>query len=88
MSLSQRLVHHKSSLADHTHMPHPQMEENMKRAQERDAVNRCKFYFRRCMLPEDVDEDEEPPSTPQAASHDHEYSLMTIDTIINGKVRC
>ena len=60
------------------------MEENMKRAQVRDAVHRELFYFRKSLLPED-DEDEDRPAV-QQSSHDDEYTLMNIDTIINGKV--
>lgn len=56
----------------------------MKRAQVRDAVHRELFYFRKSLLPED-DEDEE-RATLQQTSHDDEYTLMNIDTIINGKV--
>ena len=48
----------------------------------RDAVNSQKFYFRKSVVPED--EEEEKDHTPQ--SHDHEYTEMSINTILNGKV--
>jgi len=64
------------------------MEENMKRAQSRDAVHRETFYFRKSVVPEDDTEDEKEEGDPQPRSHDHEYTLMSIDTIINGKVCC
>ena len=57
----------------------------MKRAQKRDAVNLEKFYFRKSLVPEDIEEETEAGPT-QNRSHDHEYTLMSIDTIINGKV--
>lgn len=62
----------------------------MRRAQKRDAVKSERFFFRKSLVPEDKDEgvgdggrDE---TTPKPASHDHEYTLMSIDTIVNGKV--
>ena len=60
-------------------------------AQVRDTIHRRKFHFRKSLLLEDEGDDEEAPPTTTAAtggtvSHDHEYTLMTIDTIINGKV--
>ena len=64
------------------YVPMSKVEENMKRAEARDAVNSQKFYFRKSVVPED--EDEEKGAQPQ--SHDHEYTLMSIDTILNGKV--
>ena len=65
----------------------------MKRAQVRDAVHSQMFYFRKSVVPED-DEDEDTEeregegaqATPTLRSHDHEYTLMSIDTIVNGKV--
>lgn len=60
-----------------------QMEENFRRAQLRDAVHSQKFFFRKSVIPED---EEEVDHTHQHKSHDHEYTLMNIDTIINGKV--
>ena len=66
----------------------------MRRAQKRDAVNTEKFYFRMSLVPEDEEEEEEEGGAKKAESeaassprsHDHEYTLMSIDTIINGKV--
>ena len=66
-----------------------QMEENMKRAQVRDAVKSQMFYFRKNLVPEDDEEEEETDPAPSAKapkSHDNEYTLMNVDTIINGKV--
>ena len=54
----------------------------MQRSQLRDAVNSQKFYFRKSVVPEDEEEAKDHP--PQ--SHDHEYTEMSINTIINGKV--
>ena len=66
----------------------------MRRAQSRDAVHREMFYFRKSLVPEDDKEEEEEEEdgasgggTGHPRSHDHEYTLMSIDTIINGKVR-
>ena len=61
------------------------MQENMERAQQRDAVHREKFYFRKSVVPED-DEDEAAEGAGPHGSHDHEYTEMSVDTIINGKV--
>ena len=61
------------------------MQENMERAQQRDAVHREKFYFRKSVVPED-DEDEAAEEAWPHGSHDHEYTEMSVDTIINGKV--
>ena len=64
-----------------------QMQENMRRAQQRDAVHQEKFYFRKSVVPEDDEEEEEEgekESLPK--SHDHEFTEMTLDTIVNGKV--
>lgn len=64
------------------------MEENMRRAQHRDAVTLGKFFFRKSVVPEDTGEEgegEESGAT-QPTSHDQEYTLMSIDTILNGKV--
>ena len=65
----------------------------MRRAQSRDAVHREMFYFRKSLVPEDDKEEEEEEEdgasggdTGHPRSHDHEYTLMNIDTIINGKV--
>ncbi len=54
----------------------------MRRSQLRDAVNSQKFYFRKSVVPEDEEEAKDHP--PQ--SHDHEYTEMSINNIINGKV--
>ncbi len=62
------------------------MEENFKRGQQRDAINNQNFYFRKSVVPEDDEDEEETDHTHQPKSHDHEYTLMNIDTIINGKV--
>ena len=65
-----------------------QMEENMRRAGKRDAVNTGEFFFRKSLVPEDEDEEVESDSAATSKSHDHEYTLMSIDTIVNGKVSC
>ena len=68
----------------------------MDRAVKRDATRREMFYFRKSLVPDSHDENgetdsgagKEPPRSDAAAkSHDHEYTLMSIDTIMNGKVR-
>ena len=53
----------------------------MKKAQKRDAVRQELFYFKKQVAPED---DEFSPTG--SLSHDEEYTLMSIDAIINGKV--
>lgn len=69
----------------------------MRRAQVRDAIHRELFYFRKNPFPEEEQEKEgveadgasagvSHPTGPQSKSHDDEYSQMTIDAIINGKV--
>jgi glutamate--cysteine ligase catalytic subunit len=60
-----------------------QMQENMTRAQKRDAVRNEKFYFRKSVVPDD-DKDDNEGAEPKG-SHDHEYTEMSVDTIINGK---
>ena len=65
--------------------PTNQMKENMKRAQVRDSVHREKFFFRKSLVPDDDEDDDNEGAEPQR-SHDNEYTEMTIDTIINGKV--
>ena len=60
------------------------MEENMKRAVQRDAVKTQQFYFRKSLFPED--EEEAAESSHASTSHDHEYTLMDTNTIINGRV--
>ena len=61
------------------------MQENMEHAQQRDAINRKKLFFRKSIVPED-DEDENEEGVEPRGSHDHEYTEMTVDTILNGKV--
>ena len=72
-----------------------QMEENMHRAVKRDATREEMFYFRKSLVPDshyetgatDGSTSKEPAATADATkSHDHEYTLMSIDTIMNGKV--
>lgn len=58
----------------------------MKRAVMRDAVRTQQFYFRKSFVPED-EEDVDSSHTSKPKSHDHEYTLMDTNTIINGKVR-
>ncbi len=65
----------------------------MQWSQTRDAMNRKQFYFRNNPFPEDDDEEEgcdrvdsPHPDGAQAKPHEDEYSLMSIDAIINGKV--
>ena len=67
------------------------MEKNMRRALNRDAVHREEFYFRKCLVPEGDEEEELITGTKGATaanppSIDSEYTLMSINTIINGKV--
>ena len=63
-----------------------QMQENMVRAQKRDAVRSEKFYFRKSVVPDDDDDDDANEGAGPKRSHDHEYTEMSVDTIINGKV--
>ena len=77
------------------------MEENMRRAQKRDAVNNEMFFFRKNLAAVDGEEVKGQGSSSgfsavisngshdesHVESHDHEYTLMNIDTIMNGKVR-
>ena len=63
-----------------------QMQENMVRAQRRDAIHREKFHFRKSLVPDD-DEDDDNEGVEPHESHDHEYTEMSMDTIINGKVQ-
>ena len=60
------------------------MQENMVRAQKRDAIRRERFYFRKSVVPDD-DEDETNEGVESRGSHDHEYTEMSVDTILNGK---
>ncbi|CAI8000011.1 Glutamate--cysteine ligase catalytic subunit, partial [Geodia barretti] len=64
-------------------IPISKMQENMTRAQKRDAVRSEKFYFRKSVVPDD-DKDDNEGAEPKG-SHDHEYTEMSVDTIINGK---
>jgi glutamate--cysteine ligase catalytic subunit len=72
-------------------IPISKMQENMVRAQARDAIHRERFYFRKSVVPDD-DEDEgaEPSGSRDQGveprrSHDQEYTEMSIDAILNGK---
>ena len=71
----------------------------MRRAVKRDAARQAMFYFRKNVIADDDDSDEvgttvdgsssEEPAAAAAAStksHDHEYTLMSVDKIMNGKV--
>lgn len=58
----------------------------MKRAVMRDAARSQQFYFRKSFVPED-EEDVDSSHASKPKSHDHEYTLMDTNTIINGKVR-
>ncbi len=62
----------------------------MRRSIKRDAVHQEMFYFRKSLVPEGDEEDELITDTKPAAatppSLDHEYTLMNVNTIINGKV--
>ena len=63
-----------------------QMQENMARAQKRDAVRSEKFYFRKSVVPDDDKDDDDKDGAEPRGSHDHEYTEMSVDAIINGKV--
>ena len=63
-----------------------QMHENMARAQKRDAVRSEKFYFRNTIFSDDDDDEDAIEGAGPKGSHDHEYTEMSVDTIINGKV--
>ena len=55
----------------------------------RDAVKTQEFYFRKSLVPEDEEEEggaSDGHTHQQPVSHDHEYTQMSVDTIINGKV--
>ena len=63
----------------------------MHRAVARDAARQGLFYFRKSLVPEDEEEngeeeEDQAAASAQATSHENEYTLMNIDTIINGKV--
>ncbi|CAI8027314.1 Glutamate--cysteine ligase catalytic subunit [Geodia barretti] len=61
------------------------MQENMARAQKRDAVRSEKFYFRKSVVPDDDKDDDDKEGAEPRGPHDHEYTEMSVDTIINGK---
>lgn len=66
----------------------------MRRAVKRDAVHGEMFYFRKSVVPDGDEEDElltttdteSTEKTKPTTSIDDEYSLMSVNTIINGKV--
>ena len=67
----------------------------MRHAVKRNATQREMFYFRKSLVPDSHNEtgttddgvSKEPAAVATVAkSHDHEYTLMSIDTIMNGKV--
>lgn len=66
------------------------MQENMKRGTRRNAVHTEQFYFRKCLVDDDDDETKEDSQNfktrSHEKSHDHEYALMDVNTIVNGKV--
>ena len=57
-------------------IPISKVDENMARAQKRDALRREKFWFRRDIV-----------SSKQDENNKEEYTEFTINEIINGKVR-
>uniref|UniRef100_A0A8C4X1B7 Glutamate--cysteine ligase n=1 Tax=Eptatretus burgeri TaxID=7764 RepID=A0A8C4X1B7_EPTBU len=67
-------------------IPLSKVDENLKSAQKRDAVRQSKFYFRK-----DIGTGGNPelscccPNVNNADSDNEEFTLMSIDTIINGK---
>ncbi|ELK30655.1 Glutamate--cysteine ligase catalytic subunit [Myotis davidii] len=71
-------------------IPLSKVDENMKVAQKRDAVLQGKFYFRKDICKGGnavVDGCGKAQQGAELAAEDHEeYALMSIDTIINGKV--
>ena len=74
------------------------MQENMKRGTRRNAVHTQQFYFRKCLVADDDNDETEKDShnsktrsqdksrDHESMSHDHEYALMDVNTIVNGKV--
>ena len=60
----------------------------MCRAVNRDAVHCEEFYFRKCLVSDEEEEviKEIPVEAATPPSIDSEYTLMSINTIINGKV--
>ncbi|XP_065843701.1 glutamate--cysteine ligase catalytic subunit-like isoform X2 [Oscarella lobularis] len=57
------------------YMPISKVDENMEKAQRRDAARAEKFYFRCQPFPGDF----------EVKAEDPEFSLMSVDTLINGK---
>lgn len=68
-------------------LPISMVNENMKRAQKRDAVLRERFHFRRG-LPTCQSPPEAPMHTAVHGTSSQDIELMTIDEIINGKQVC
>ena len=63
-----------------------QFAENMVTAQKRDAARQGQFYFRKKITPPESDTEEEDGDKECAQCCPDEYTLMSADTIINGKV--
>jgi len=63
-----------------------QFAENMETAQKRDAARQGQFYFRKNVTPPESDTEEEDGENECAQCCPDEYTLMSADTIINGKV--
>ncbi|KAL5493226.1 hypothetical protein EMCRGX_G014373 [Ephydatia muelleri] len=65
------------------YIPISKMQENMKRATHRDAVNSQQFFFRQQVLPttEDLSAEQRGDSPPS----EQEYLPMSIDAIVNGQ---
>jgi len=61
------------------YIPISKVDENMRKAHKRDAVNQEKFYFRKC----NIDFESMGQSPPQLPVEE-EYALMTMNEIING----
>ena len=63
-----------------------QFAENMVTAQKRDTARQGQFYFRKNVTPPESDMEEEDGEKECAQCCPDEYTLMSADTIINGKV--
>ena len=63
-----------------------QFTENMVTAQKRDAARQGQFYFRKNVTPPESDTEEEDEEKECAQCCPDEYTLMSADAIINGKV--
>ena len=63
-----------------------QFAENMVTAQKRDAARQGQFYFRKNVTAPESDTEEEDGEKECAQCCPDEYTLMSADTIINGKV--